>query len=240
MKILSIDIGGTNAKFRTTESVDVERFPTSPEFTPQNLADIFAKYSESLDFEVVSLGLPTQVIDGKVVLEPHNLGDGWIEFDFAKTFDRPVKIINDAALQALGGYAGGRMVYLGLGTGLGSTMIFDKTVVPLDLGQLHFRRKVLDYYLSKKGLQRLGKKEWIRTVGEVVSMIKTGFMADYILLGGGNAKKVDPLPPGARWGSNENAFLGGFRLWNAAASLTPTIEPSDSEEKEPRSAWKVA
>lgn len=240
MKILSIDIGGTNAKFRTTESVDVHRIPTGPDFTPSNLMSCYQEFAETHDFDVISLGLPTQINEGKVVLEPHNLGHGWVEFDFASTFDRPIKIINDAAMQALGGYAGGRMVYLGLGTGLGSTMIVEKTVVPLDLGQLHFRRNKLDHYLSKRGLQRLGKREWVRTVGEVISMIKNVFLADYILLGGGNAKKIDPLPPGTRWGSNENAFLGGFRLWNSAASLAPTIEPGDAIDKDIRSSWKIA
>ncbi|MFO1019459.1 MAG: ROK family protein [Planctomycetales bacterium] len=240
MNILAIDVGGTNAKLRTSQEDKVERFPTGPEFTPTGLMECFHRFAAARDCEAVSLGLPTQVVEGKVVLEPHNLGHGWIDFDFAKAFDRPVKVINDAAMQALGGYAGGRMVYLGLGTGVGSTMILEKTVIPLDLGQFHFRRNVLDYYLSKRGLARLGKKEWTRLVGEVVSMLKTGFMADYVMLGGGNAKKVDPLPPGASLGHNDNAFLGGFRLWNAAASLTPAIEPSSEENTVVKSNWKIA
>jgi polyphosphate glucokinase len=145
--------------------------------------------------------------------EPENLGSGWVGFDFAAAFEVPVKVINDAALQALGSYDGGRMLFLGLGTGVGSTFLSARVIVPLELGQLPFRDQTVVEYLGKKGLQSRGKQVWLQAVGEIVPILKEAFVADYVVLGGGHAELVDPLPPGTRRGSNDNAFEGGFRLW---------------------------
>jgi polyphosphate glucokinase len=165
-------------------------------------------------YDVVSIGYPGAVIGGRPLHEPRNLGGGWVGFDFRTAFGCPVKIVNDAAMQALGSYEGGRMLFLGLGTGLGSAMIVDGMLEPMELAHLPYKKgRTYEDYLGRQALKRLGKKRWRRHVAEVVEQFKATLEADYIVLGGGNAKKVGELPPGARLGANANAFGGGFRLW---------------------------
>jgi polyphosphate glucokinase len=165
-------------------------------------------------YEVVSIGYPGVVVGGRPLHEPRNLGGGWVGFDFAKAFGCPVKIVNDAAMQALGSYEGGRMLFLGLGTGLGSAMIVDGVLEPMELAHLPYMKgQTYEEYLGRQALKRLGKKRWRRHVADVVGWFMAALEADYIVLGGGNAKKVGELPPSARLGANANAFVGGFRLW---------------------------
>jgi hypothetical protein len=165
-------------------------------------------------FDCISLGYPGPIINGRPLREPHNLGGGWVGFNFRKAFGRPVKIINDAAMQALGSYDGGRMLFLGLGTGLGSAMIVDGVLEPMELAHLIYKHgKTYEDYLGLRGLQRLGKKKWRKHVAKVAKKLKVALAADYVVLGGGNCKKLKELPPGTRLGGNQNAFLGGFRLW---------------------------
>jgi hypothetical protein len=240
MKILVIDIGGTSAKLLVTNETEPRKFPTGPEMSAEQLAAAALAAAKDWDYDVVSIGFPGIVTEGKIALEPQNLGHGWIDFDFAARFDKPVKVINDAAMQALGSYEGGRMLFLGLGTGLGSTLIVGKLVIPLDLGQLPYKRSILDDYVSRRGLKRMGKTKWSAVIRDVAAFLKHSFMADYVMLGGGNAKKLTNVPPGCRLGDNQRAFLGGFRLWNMAATLTPTAHPPAEDEAEPpRSDWKL-
>jgi len=169
-------------------------------------------------YDAVSIGYPGVVLHGKVVAEPHNLGKGWVGFDFRAAFGRPAVVLNDAAMQAVGSYEGGRMLFLGLGTGLGSAMIVDGVVAPMELAHLLYKKgRSYEEYVGARGLERLGTKKWSRTVNEVVTQLSTLLEADYVVVGGGNARKLKRLPKNARLGSNDFAFLGGFRVWHRAA-----------------------
>lgn len=240
MQILVIDVGGSNVKLLASNQTDVRKFPSGAELTAKQMVKSARAHISDWEYDVVSIGFPGQVADGKPVFEPQNLGHGWVGFDFAAEFGKPVKLINDAAMQALGSYEGGRMLFLGLGTGLGSTLVAGRLILPLDLGQLPFHDKHLDFFLSRRGLDRLGKEKWGEYVNEAVATLKHCFLADYVMLGGGNAKKLPKVPPGARLGDNQRAFLGGYRLWNMAASLTPPLHPDEDEDESPRSDWKLA
>ena len=165
------------------------------------------------DYEAVSIGFPGPVLCGQPMTEPVNLGPGWMGFDFAAAFRRPVKVINDAAMQALGSYQGGKMLFLGLGTGFGATVIMDGVIEPLELGRFHYKKRTLEHYVGNAGRKRQGRKKWQRHVEEVVERLIAALKPDDVVLGGGNVKKLKPLPPGTRAGANANAFLGGFRLW---------------------------
>lgn len=213
MNILSIDVGGTKVKALASGQTEPRKAPSGPEFTPSRLVEAVATLADGWDHDAVSIGIPALVSGGVPVGEPLNLGEGWVGFDYAAALGRPVKILNDAAMQALGSYDGGRMLFLGLGTGLGSTLISDGVVVPLELGNLRYRRSRLGDLLGRAGLERLGKKVWRRAVRRVAVNLMGAFVADYIVLGGGNAKKIRRLPPGVRLGHNLTAFRGGFRLW---------------------------
>jgi polyphosphate glucokinase len=214
MKILAIDIGGTNVKFKSTEQNEVRKFPSGKELTPQQMVHGVQELGKDWEWDVVTMGFPGPVSHGKILKDPVNLGPGWIDFDFAAAFGKPVKLINDAAMQALGSYEGGRMLFLGLGTGLGNTLIIDGVIAPMELGHLPYKRKrTFEDYVGVRGLDRLGKKKWERAVHDVVSRLRTALIVDYVVLGGGNAKKLKTLPEGCRLGNNENAFIGGFRLW---------------------------
>jgi polyphosphate glucokinase len=184
------------------------------------------KTAEGWDFDSVSIGYPGPVLRGKPVAEPHNMGAGWVGFDFEAGFGRPVKVLNDAALQALGSYDGGRMLFLGLGTGLGSAMIVDGILEPMELGHLPYRKGTFEDYVGIRGLDRLGKKKWRRHVAIVVEQLVAALQADYVVLGGGNVKKLKELPPKCREGDNDNAFLGGFRLWEQDPGKTPVSAPT--------------
>jgi len=213
-KILVIDIGGTNVKMLASGQKEPRRFPSGSQLTPALMVKQVKADTEDWQYEYVSIGYPGPIIIGRPLREPRNLGSGWIRFDFHKAFSRPVKLVNDAAMQALGSYEGGRMLFLGLGTGLGSAMIIEGELCPMELAhQLYKKGKTYEDYLGIRGLERLGKKKWRRHVAEIVELLKEAFDADYVVLGGGNSKKLRALPAGARLGKNENAFLGGFRLW---------------------------
>lgn len=214
MKILVLDVGGTHVKITATGHRPPVKIPSGPEMNARKMVLAVKKIVAGWDYDVVSMGYPAPVIHGKPFAEPYNLAPGWVGFNFRKALGRPVKIINDAAMQALGSYEGGRMLFLGLGTGLGSAMISHDEIVPMELAHLPYKNGwTYEDYLGLAGLKRLGKKKWRHHVCDVVARFQTALQADYIVLGGGNARFIKKLPPGARRGDNLNAFRGGYRLW---------------------------
>jgi polyphosphate glucokinase len=213
-KVLVIDVGGTNIKLLATGEKEPRKIPSGPTMTAGKMVRVVKEGVKDWEFDRVSLGYPGPIINGHPLREPHNLGGGWMKFDFSEAFGCPVKILNDAAMQALGSYEGGRMLFLGLGTGLGSAMIVDGTLEPMELAHLAYKKgKTYEDYLGLRGLEWLGKKKWRKCVAKITEKLKDALGADYVVLGGGNSKKLKKLPAGARLGSNENAFLGGFRMW---------------------------
>jgi len=213
-KILVIDVGGTHVKVLATGRKEPVKIISGPKMTAEKMVKEVRKVTEGWDYSGVSIGYPGPVIHGRPLCDPHNLGRGWVGFDFKKAFGRPVRILNDAAMQALGIYKGGRMLFLGLGTGLGSAMIVDGILEPMEVAHLPYKKgRTFEDYLGLRGLKRMGKKKWRRYVAEVVEELKNALEADYVVLGGGNAKLLKKLPPGARLGDNSTAFTGGFRLW---------------------------
>jgi polyphosphate glucokinase len=231
-KVLVVDVGGTNVKMRVTGQKEALKIPSGPTMTATKTVDIVKQNSRGWDFDRISLGYPGPIINGRPLREPHNLGGGWVGFDYQKAFGVPVKIINDAAMQALGSYKGGRMLFLGLGTGLGSAMIVDGVLEPMELAHLMYKNgKTYEDYLGLRGLKRLGKKRWRKHVAKVTKMLKTSLGADYVVLGGGNSKKLKELPPGAELGANENAFLGGLRLWGQGTKRPVIVEIGSGSRK---------
>lgn len=220
MTILSIDVGGTHIKLKLKGGDEVRKRPSGPTMTPPIMIDLVRSSTEDWKYDRVSIGYPGPVVDGAIQREPVNLAKGWMGFDFAKTLGCPVKLINDAAMQALGSYEGGRMLFLGLGTGLGTTLIYNNFLLPMELGHLPYK-KGLTYedYVGQAGLKRLGRRKWKQAVFDVVARLRAAFLADYIVLGGGNVKKLDELPPACHMGDNRNAFLGGFRLWDGTTTV---------------------
>jgi polyphosphate glucokinase len=213
--ILVIDVGGTHIKLLATGHKVPRKIPSGPTMTAKKMVRLVKQAVGDVKFDCVSMGYPGPVIHGHPLREPYNLGGGWVGFNFRKAFGRPIKIINDAAMQALGSYKGGRMLFLGLGTGLGAAMIVDGVLQPMELAHLAYKKgKTYEDYLGLSGLKRLGKKKWRRYVAKIVKALKDAVEADYVVLGGGNSKKLKNLPPGTRLGSNTNAFRGGFRMWN--------------------------
>jgi len=212
--VLAIDVGGTHVKLLATGQKEVRKIPSGSTMTAREMASKVNDAVKDWPYEAVSIGYPGPVVQGRPIKEPFNLAPGWVKFDYQKAFSRPVKIINDAAMQALGSYRKGRMLFLGLGTGLGSAMIVDGVLQPMELAHLPYKKgRTYEDYLGKRGLERTGKKKWQKNVFYVVAQLRQAVQADDVVLGGGNAKKLDHLPPGARLGSNNNAFLGGFRMW---------------------------
>jgi polyphosphate glucokinase len=212
--ILVIDIGGSQVKILATGETDPRACRSGKRFTPTQMVAAVHELAEGWTYEAISMGYPGVVGARGPRSEAGNLGPGWVGFNFAAAFDRPVRIINDAAMQALGNYEGGRMLFLGLGTGLGSALIADGVIVPLELGRLPYPDgPQLDQALGKRGLRRLGKRAWRRVVDAMVPILMEAFVADYVVLGGGSASELRELPPGARLGHNQTAFRGGFRLW---------------------------
>src|SRR5580704_8257522 len=209
-KVLVIDVGGTNVKVLATGEKEVRKYPSGPTMTPRKMVRLVKKATADWKYDCISLGYPGPIINGHPLREPHNLGRGWVGFNFQRAFGCPVKIINDAAMQALGSYKGRRMLFLGLGTGLGSAMIVDGILQPMELAHLGLR-----------GLERMGKKKWRRCVAKITKRLKIALDADYVVLGGGNCKKLKELPAGALLGNNENAFLGGFRIWGKHQLANP-------------------
>src|SRR3989441_13324271 len=212
-KILVIDVGGSNVKLMISRR-EKRKFKSGLKLTPRAIVAQAKPLVSDWKFDAISIGFPSPVRDGRILSEPKHLGKGWVEFDFEKAFGKQVRIINDAAMQALGSYHGGRMLFLGLGTGLGSALVWEKTLMPLELGDLPYRdRDIIENFLGIPGIERLGEEEWKREVIFAVTQLKKSFIADYVVLGGGNVHRFDQLPEGIERGKNENAFLGGVRLW---------------------------
>jgi hypothetical protein len=213
--ILAVDVGGTNIKVLATGQKEPIKIPSGLKMTAKRMVKEVREATKDWNYAVVSIGYPGPVIHGHPLSEPHNLASGWVGFDFRKAFGKPVRLVNDAAMQALGIYHGGRMLFLGLGTGLGSTMIVDGIVEAMEIAHLPYKKgRTYEDYLGLRGLKRLGKKKWRRQVAEVAEQLKIALEADYVVLGGGNAKLLKELPPGYRLGNNGTAFTGGYRLWD--------------------------
>jgi predicted NBD/HSP70 family sugar kinase len=214
MRILVIDVGGTHVKLFATGRRLPRKLPSGPTLTPQQMCQRVRRATAEWDFDAVSIGYPGPIKNGRPALEPVNLGPGWLGFDFEAALERPARMINDAAMQALGSYDGGRMLFLGLGTGLGSALVVERVVVPLELAHLPYHKdKTFEEHVGKQALERLGKRRWREVVAEVVARLQAAFVIQTVVLGGGNSKKLKELPPGCRLGNNANAFVGGFRLW---------------------------
>jgi polyphosphate glucokinase len=214
MEILVVDVGGTHIKVRATSHKGRIVIPSGPKMTAKKMVAAVRAAVAGWTFDAVTIGYPGVVLRGHIVSEPHNLGQDWVGFNFTKAFDRPVRIINDAAMQALAGYRGKRMLFLGLGTGLGSAMIVDGILAPMELAHLPYKKgRTYEHYVGVSGLKRLGKKKWLRHVNIVVKQLKSALQPDYVVLGGGNARLLKKLPSGVRLGNNANAFRGGYRLW---------------------------
>jgi polyphosphate glucokinase len=212
-QILAIDIGGAHVKVMTGQQRVKREFESGPLLSAKEMVRKVKDLTKDWSYDAISIGFPGPVVGNRPLREPHNLGEGWQGFDFEKAFGCPTKVINDALMQALGGYDGGRMLFLGLGTGLGSAMIIDGALESMELGHLPYRKKTFEDYVGAAGLEKLGLKKWRRRVAEVVQDLAAALEPDYIVLGGGNVEKIDELPPNTRRGDNENAFEGGFRLW---------------------------
>ncbi len=218
MKVLAIDIGGTHVKVLASGATEKREFASGPTLTPRRMVTAVKRLARGWPYDVVAMGYPGPVLHNRPLLEPHNLGPGWVGFDYRRAFGKPVRILNDAAMQALGSYRGGRMLFLGLGTGLGSAMIVDGVVEPLELAHLPYKKgRTFEDYVGRRGLDRLGKSKWRRHVTDVVRRLRAAMEADYVVIGGGNAKLLKTLPGGAVLGDNANAFRGGFRVWQRTA-----------------------
>lgn len=212
--VLVVDVGGHNIKLYHSGSKERRKTPSGPDLTPERLVAAVNELSQGWDFDHVSIGCPGPVRDNRIVREPVNLGRGWLDFDLAAAFGKPTKLVNDAEMQALGSYEGGRMLFLGLGTGLGVAIVADHVVIGLEVMHLPFRRGMsYEDYVGRRGLERLGQKKWRKAVRDVTAALKQGLVADYVVLGGGNVKLLKKLPPDCRPGDNANAFEGGVRLW---------------------------
>jgi polyphosphate glucokinase len=213
MKVLVVDVGGTHVKILATGQAERREFESGPDLTVRQMVAGVKRLAKDWRYDVVSVGYPGLVLRGRIAAEPHNLAAGWTGFDFEKAFRRPVKVVNDAAMQALGSYTAGTMLFLGLGTGLGSALVVDGHLVPLELAHLAYKNGTIEDYVGLRGLERLGKKKWREHVAFMVERFTAAMHPDEIVIGGGNAKKLKQMPPGCRMGDNSNAFLGGFRLW---------------------------
>ena len=212
-KVLVADIGGNHVKLLVTGQIEPRKLVSGPLLTPELMMAGISEAVADWEHDVVSIGYPGPVLNGRPLRDPHNLGAGWVEFDFTAAFNRPVKLINDAAMQAIGSYQSGRMLFLGLGTGLGTALIVEGIVHPLELGHLPYKKGTFEDYVGQRGLDRHGKKKWRRDVADAVARLIDAVQPSDVVLGGGNVKKLEELPPGTRQGHNANAFEGGFRLW---------------------------
>lgn len=222
MQVLVVDVGGTSVKIAAAGQGEPRKFASGPAMTVRQMVDGVKKLATGWKYDRVSIGYPGVVKHNQPVTEPHNLAQGWVKFDYAAAFGCPVKIINDAALQALGSYKGGTMLFLGLGTGLGSTLVVDGVVAPMELAHLPYRKATYEDYVGVRALEAAGKKKWRKQVADVVARLAAAFRPDDVVLGGGNSRQLKDLPPGCRLGDNDNAFVGGFRMWgNAKPASTP-------------------
>ena len=216
MNVLVVDVGGTRVKILATGQDAPREFPSGPRMTARQMVAGVRKLARGWKHDVVSIGYPGPVLQGRPVAEPRNLGPGWVGFNFERAFRCPVKVANDAAMQALGSYERGKMLFLGLGTGLGSTLIVDGIVEPMELGHLPYKKETYEDYVGVRGFKKYGKRKWRRYVADVVGRLSAALEPDEVVLGGGNAKELNKLSPSCRLGDNANAFLGGFRLWEKA------------------------
>src|SRR6202521_4993742 len=212
--ILVVDVGGMHVKLRIDARGPIHKFVSGPKMSPPSMMRQILKLTRNLSFDAVSIGYPGLVFHGRIAAEPHNLGTGWVRFDFEKALGKPVKVINDAAMQAIGSYRGGRMLFLGLGTGLGVTIIIDGVVEPTEVGHMPYKRgRTFEDYVGERGRERLGNRQWRKKANDVSEQLKFAFEAEYVVLGGGTAVRLKSLPRGVRLGDNRNAFTGGLRLW---------------------------
>jgi predicted NBD/HSP70 family sugar kinase len=229
---LVIDVGGTNVKLWRTGQSGKIKFESGRDLVPDKLVRTVSKYLSGWHYDRVSMGYPGQVLHGHPAEDPYNLGAGWVGFDFGKAFAAPVRIMNDACMQALGSYEGGRMLFIGLGTSMGSAYMIDGKIVPLALGHLQlYEGETLEHHLSRSGLEQHGSKKWQQAVGDAVAMLKAAFLADYVVLGGGQAKKLDLLPKGCHRGSNDMAYVGGVRMWEQDPNMQSFDEKNHPEEQ---------
>ena len=218
-KILAVDVGGTNVKVKSSTGDEVRKTPSGSEMTAEQMVAAVKEMTQDWDFDAVSIGYPGVVVHGKIAREPNNLGPGWTAFDFAEALGKPVKLINDAAMQAMGSYDGGRMLFLGLGTGFGSVLIVNGEVQPLELAHLPYRKgRTYEDFAGGKGRERLGKKRWRKAVRRIIEELTAALQPDYVVIGGGEAKKLGDLPINCRLGANADAFDGGFRMWTDDAA----------------------
>ena len=211
--MLAVDVGGSHVKLLASDETERRRFASGPQLGPQQMVDNTLATADGWTWEVVSVGVPTPIRGGKPIAEPVNLGDGWVGFDFQTAFGKPTKVVNDAVMQAVGSYQGGRMLFLGLGTGLGSALIADGVIEPLELGHLPFRKGTFEDYVGRNGRKKRGRKQWNAAVLETIERFINAIQPDYVVLGGGEADELKALPDHIRRGSNQNAFIGGYRLW---------------------------
>ena len=225
MHVLVIDVGGTHVKLLATRATKRRKFASGPDLTPERLIDETRALTADWTYHAASIGFPGPVLHGRVVAEPRNLGRGWVGFDFQAACGVPVKLVNDAAMQALGGYHRGKMLFLGLGTGLGTAMIVDGIVEPMEIGHLPYKKATYEDYVGNEALERRGKKKWRKHVNDVITLLRTALEPDEVLLGGGNARHLKELPEGCRVGGNADAFRGGFRLWDDALPAMELAKP---------------
>ena len=234
MKVLVIDVGGTNLKLSMGGPEDPVKVPSGPDLTAARMAALVKEATAGWSYDAVSIGYPGPVVNGRPAQEPKNLGAGWVRFDYEKAFGTPVRVINDAAMQALGSYQGGRMLFIGLGTGMGSAFVANGQLEPLELAHLPYHNnRTYEDYVGLRGYKRLGKKKWQHHVCRVVEILKHGLQADYVMLGGGQTKHLKELPEGCRVGNNSHAIVGGIRLWETQVS--ETTNPSTARPPAPLS-----
>ena len=213
-RVLVLDVGGTHVKFQIGIDGRFAEFESGPKLSARKMVGEVLEATAGWDYEAVSIGYPGLVFHGRIAAEPHNLGPGWTGFDFSRAFGKPVRLINDAAMQAIGSYEGGRMLFLGLGTGLGAALILDGIVEPMEIGHMPYKHgRTYEDYVGARGLERLGARKWRKLVAAVVEQMRTVLEVDYVVLGGGNSKRLKTLPRNSRLGDNRNAFIGGVRLW---------------------------
>lgn len=218
-RVLVLDVGGSHVKLRVAAHGKIEKFLSGPQMTPAYMVREVRKLTRGTPFDGVSIGYPGPVLRGRIVAEPHNLGGHWVGFDFATAFGKPVRIVNDAAMQAIGSYSGGRMLFLGLGTGLGVALIIDGEVEATELGHLPYKRgRSYEDYVGEAGRERGGNRKWRKAVLDIIARLQVVFEPDYVVLGGGNAVRMKKLPRAVRLGDNRNAFTGGLRMWRRAAA----------------------
>jgi polyphosphate glucokinase len=222
--VLVIDVGGSSVKILATGQAESRSFQSGPTLTPKQMVSKVKKLAADWTYDVISIGYPGPVLGGRPAAEPANLGRGWVAFDFAQAFGLPAKVLNDAALQALGSYKGGKMLFLGLGTGLGTALVVDGVVKPMELGHLPYMKGTYEDYVGRTGLERDGKTMWRRRVVDVVERLMAAMRPDETVIGGGNVRNLDALPRGCRAGENANAFRGGFRLWAGTDVLPSNLD----------------